>query len=134
MLRSVLAFVAVVAACSAAAAEVLPAPSVWKNQRGSELTVTKVEPNGNFTGTFVNRAPGFGCQNEPFDASGHAWSRRVVFTVVWKNAKQDCRSTTTWFGLMTSKTMQTTWQLSAIDPKSGRPKLRWGRDRFDRVK
>jgi hypothetical protein len=134
MLRSIVICVALVATCAIAVAQGLPASSVWKNQRGSELTVTTVDPTGRFSGTYVNRAPGFACQNEPFDVSGHAWSRRVVFTVVWKNASQDCRSTTTWFGVTSSKTMQTTWQLSAINPKTRRPRVSWGRDRFDRVK
>jgi hypothetical protein len=133
MLRSILAFVAVVAACTAAAAQVLPASSVWKNQRGSELTVTAVEPSGRFSGTYVNRAPGFGCQNEPFDVSGRTWRRQVAFTVMWKNAKQDCRSTTAWSGVVTKTTLQTTWKLSRIDPKTGRPKVLWGHSEFERV-
>jgi Avidin family len=133
MLRSILAFAAVVATCAAAAAQGLPASSAWKNQRGSEFTVTTVDATGKFSGTYVNRAAGFACQNEPFDVSGHTWSRRVVFTVVWKNASQDCRSITTWAGFVRKAALSTTWQLARVDPKTGRIKVQWGRDRFERV-
>jgi hypothetical protein len=134
MLRTVFAFVAVVATCVVAAAQELPASSTWKNQRGSELNVTAVDATGKFTGTYVNHAAGFACQDEPFDVSGHAWSHRVVFSVVWKNASQDCRSITTWAGIARKKVLSTAWQLAQVDPKAGRIKLQWGRDRFERVK
>ncbi|HEV1999332.1 MAG TPA: avidin/streptavidin family protein [Xanthobacteraceae bacterium] len=134
MLRSILAFMTVLAACTAAAAQGLPASSTWKNERGSELTVTTVDATGKFSGTYVNRAAGFGCQDEPFDVSGHAWSRRVVFSVVWKNANQDCRSITTWAGFVRKAALSTTWQLARVDPKTGRIKVRWGRARFEPVK
>jgi Avidin family len=134
MLRSILAFIAVVATCTAAAAQGLPASSTWKNERGSELTVTTVDATGKFSGTYVNRAAGFGCQYEPFDVSGHAWSHRVVFNVVWKNANQDCRSITTWAGFVRKAALSTPWQLASVDPKIGRIKVRWGHAGFERVK
>ncbi len=38
-------------------AQTLPAPSTWKNARGSVLTISGVDSEGKVTGTFVNMPP-----------------------------------------------------------------------------
>jgi len=52
-----------------AKADQLTAPSLWKNQRGSELRITSV--NGtSFRGTFTSFDPSFQCQGIPYPVTG----------------------------------------------------------------
>ncbi|WP_246649537.1 avidin/streptavidin family protein [Bradyrhizobium canariense] len=50
-------------------AQGLPAPSYWKNERGSELFIWSAS-SGAIQGTFTNHAQGFACQGIPYPASG----------------------------------------------------------------
>jgi len=44
----------------------IPTPSAWNNQSGSTLIINSIDSTGLITGTYVNRAPGYGCQNIPY--------------------------------------------------------------------
>jgi hypothetical protein len=110
-------FVAVIALLAAATitafAQSLPVPSYWLNQRGSEMKLYSIDPQGNFVGVYINHAQGFDCQGTPFPLSGHARGATVTFTVVWTNPWQDCRSTTIWHGVVQGRSMPTKWVLLA---------------------
>jgi Avidin family len=101
------------AATIAAFAQSLPVPSYWLNQRGSEMKLYAIDPQGNFLGVYINHAPGFACQGTPFPLSGHAIGALVTFTVVWTNPWQDCHSRTIWRGVVSGTSLPTKWLLLA---------------------
>ncbi len=117
MRRTALAFVILVTASVTAFAQSLPSWSIWKNQRGSIMKVFAVAPDRSFKGVYINNAPGFGCQGTPFDLTGRVSGSKVTFTVVWKNAWQDCKSKTVWYGVDLGITMPTKWTLTSAAGK-----------------
>jgi len=104
------------------------APSVWKNQRGSEMQVHWWNPVTNeFGGVYINRAPGYPrCANTPYTMTGKSNGNRVTFTVVWTNIFDDCKSKTVWRGRVRGNQMATKWLLTW----AGGQKV--GRDLFTR--
>jgi hypothetical protein len=112
-----------------ATAQVLPANSIWQNQRGSIMKVFYVNPStGVFNGIYVNNAVGFQSRGSPFDLNGRAIATGALsFKVVWKNSWQDCHSETTWYGRMAGQKIYTDWVLK----KDGGGTLR-GSDLFQR--
>src|SRR5271163_1598080 len=116
MNRLVIAFLVLVATSVSAFAQGLPIPSYWLNQRGSEMKLYAMEPNGTFTGVYINHAAGFACQNIPYNLAGRAWAdhsghENVLFGVVWTNWAQDCHSKTLWRGHLVGHTLWTEWIL-----------------------
>jgi hypothetical protein len=105
--RLICGFALVVAAPFVAFAQGLPVPSGWENQRGSILKVVSSQPDGRFSGVFINYAPGYQCQGIPYDVAGKSAGARVVFTVNFT----DCRTITTWRGRAAGATMPTRWVL-----------------------
>lgn len=121
--RIFLAFIALLLTSLTASAQVLPPFSSWLNQRGSSLYVAFV--NGNqFSGTFINRAPGFQCQGIPYPANGAVNPNgAVTFVVNFTN----CNSMTTWTGRIKGSQIPTKWILVY----KNRPYMR-GTDLFTR--
>jgi hypothetical protein len=113
MRRTALAFLVLITASVTAFAQSLPSWSIWKNQRGSILKVLAVAPDQTFTGIYINNEPGFACQGTPFNLTGRASGSKVTFTVLWKNAWQDCKSKTVWYGFDLGPTMPTKWTLTS---------------------
>jgi Avidin family len=111
--RFVAATALLVAATIAAFAQSLPVPSYWLNQRGSEMKLYSIDPQGNFLGIYINHAQGFACQGTPFALTGRATGANVTFRVVWQNAWQNCHSTTVWAGRVNGRSLPTDWVLSA---------------------
>jgi Avidin family len=111
MSRLVTALLLVVAATVSVFAQSLPVPSYWTNQRQSQMKLYYMDPQGNFTGVYINNAQGFGCQGTPFALTGHAAGANVTFTVVWNNGIQNCNSTTIWRGVVTGQKLPTNWIL-----------------------
>ena len=109
MRRLSVALLFVVTFASCALGQGLPAPSHWTNQHGSDLLLYTIDARGAFTGAFINRAPGFACDNTPYDLHGQVHGHHVSFVVVWKNAFQDCKAHTSWSGRVTGSTMITWW-------------------------
>jgi Avidin family len=121
MRKLFLAFFVLLASQTLAAADPLPAPSFWQNQRGSTLEIFSA---GNVSGVFINRASGFQCQNIPYPVTGTSTASTVVFTV---NFVQ-CNSQTTWRGSVRGIKMFTQWVLTYPGGKMR------GKDRFMRVR
>ena len=119
---------------SQAVGQSLPAPSTWKNQRGSEMKIVSAEAGGKFKGQYVNNAAGFGCQGVPYDLEGQVSGRRISFFVVWANPTKSCNSLTSWRGTLSADNISTRWELAYIDRSSGRVKILRGSDRFEKVK
>ncbi|MGY4616030.1 hypothetical protein ACVWZ4_001257 [Bradyrhizobium sp. USDA 4472] len=110
-----------------ATAQGLPAPSYWKNERGSELFVWSVN-SGAIQATFTNRAQGFSCQGIPYPASGAVNSTGLYFVVTFAQ----CNSFTRWIGAVNGSTIPTSWTLFYVD-KYGKPSKTKGTDTFIRV-
>jgi hypothetical protein len=125
MYRFVTALLLFIAATVGASAQSLPVPSFWMNQRGSYMNLYTMDPQGNFTGVYMNNAEGFKCRyspsNPPYKVTGQAHGANVTFTVVWNNGVQDCNSTTVWRGHVIGQTMPTSWVLygPGIQPQYG---------------
>jgi len=74
-------------------ADGLTAPSLWKNQRGSELRITSVT-GSQLHGTFTNFDPNFQCRGIPYPISGYTTGGPTQFTVNFVK----CGTVTTWSG------------------------------------
>ena len=78
MLRAGLAIFAMLASITLATAQALPSGSRWTNQRGSDLFVVYVQPDGKFTGLYTK--PGFGIQLPGYvrRAGSSQWESRHI--------------------------------------------------------
>ena len=108
-------------------AQSLPAPSFWKNQRGSELKVWAVS-GGAIQGEFTNNAPGFECQGIPYPAVGRETANGLFFVVTFAR----CNSLTRWQGYVRGSRMFTKWTLFYVKP-NGSPGTLSGSDIFQRT-
>jgi hypothetical protein len=113
MLRVLTALTLLVLATAAHAQSAL-APSNWKNQRGSEMQLHWWNPiNQDVGGIYINRAPGYPrCANTPYILNGKSDGTRISFTVNWTNPFDDCKSSTTWQGIIQGNTIRTRWVLT----------------------
>ena len=109
MLRFALAALLYVTPAAAFAAAGLPVPSHWKDAQGSEVAFFTSDAKGALTGTFVSHAPGFACATLPFNLRGRVQGHHVTFSVVWKNAIEDCKGQTTWSGNVSGKLLHVWW-------------------------
>ncbi|HLI99461.1 MAG TPA: avidin/streptavidin family protein [Bradyrhizobium sp.] len=107
MKKLLLAFCVLIGFSGAGFADPLTAPSLWRNQRGSELRITAVGNNGSLRGTFTNYAPGYQCQGIPYPIVGTTSPGPTTFTV---NFVQ-CRTVTKWNGTASGFGMPTEWVL-----------------------
>jgi len=94
--RCIAAVALLVATTITVFAQSFPVPSYWLNQRGSEMKLYAIDPQGNFTGVYINHAAGFACQGTPFPLAGHVSG-----------------TTTIWHGLAKGSTLPTNWVLLA---------------------
>ena len=112
---------------SSASADSLPAPSFWKNQRGSELQIWTVT-NGVIQGMFTNNAQGFECQGIPYPVTGRQSANGFFFVVTFAK----CNSLARWRGTVRGSQMFTTWDLYYIKP-DGNLGIMPGADTFQRL-
>src|SRR3954464_11135072 len=82
------------------------APSLWKNQHGSELRITSVKGIG-FRGTFTSFDPGFQCRGIPYPVTGTSAGPQTSFTVSFVK----CRTVTKWAGNTMGFGMSVQWVL-----------------------
>jgi Avidin family len=112
---------------NAVAQGALPAPSTWKNQRGSILEITSVDPTGVIKGKFTNNAPNTKCLGTIFDIVGHTLKNGQIFFGV---TFTPCNTITSWHGSVAGTTYSTTWALSTIDDETGVIETISGADTF----
>lgn len=110
-----------------ALAQGLPAPSYWKNERGSELFIWSSN-NGAIQGIFTNHAQGFQCQGIPYPAAGAVKPTSLYFVVTFAQ----CNSFTRWVGRTNGSQMPTSWTLFYVDG-NGQPQKLKGADTFTRI-
>ena len=84
--------------------------SAWTNQSGSTLYINNIGSNGLLTGTYINRAPGYGCQNIAYPVTGWVYGTAITFTTIWQST-ESCNSITAWTGFLYNGQIQTLWQL-----------------------
>ncbi|HTS40413.1 MAG TPA: avidin/streptavidin family protein [Xanthobacteraceae bacterium] len=99
----------------AAFAQGLPAPSDWKNQRGSIMHVDFWNPiTQQFFGSYTNNAPNYPhCNGKPYRMWGQSDGRKITFTVIWSGLfLEDCQSTTVWTGSVRGNRINTRWVLT----------------------
>lgn len=99
-------------AANPAAAPTLQAISAWTNQSGSTLYIDAIDPAGKITGHYINRAPGYSCQNISYPVTGWVYGTAVTFTTIWESAAESCNSITSWTGFLNAQgQIATLWQL-----------------------
>ena len=90
----------------------LTASSAWTNQDGSTLYINSVGSNGQITGTYINRAPGYSCQNISYPVTGWIYGTAITFTTIWQSSTESCNSITAWTGFYYNGEIATLWQLT----------------------
>lgn len=107
------------------------AMSAWQNQRGSIFTIDRVDADGKLTGTFINRAQGYLCQNIPYPVVGWIYGTAISFTTKWQSTTESCNSITAWTGFYNrdSGKIETLWDLS-ISGSTERSQILQGQDTF----
>jgi len=103
--------------------------SAWTNQSGSILYINSVASNGQLTGTYINRAKGYGCQNIPYPVTGWVYGTAITFTTIWRSAKESCNSITAWTGFYYQGQIHTLWQL-VVNGSSSIGQIVQGTDTF----
>jgi hypothetical protein len=112
-------------AAATASAQVPPAPSTWKNDKGSILNVWSVTGDV-VLGQFINQAQGFECQGIPYPAAGRVqYNGKLFFVVTFAK----CNSFTIWHGRVNGPQIKTKWTLFYVD-KNGDPAKLNGADTF----
>lgn len=89
----------------------IQASSSWSNQRGSTLYIDSIGSDGLVTGTYINRAAGYQCQNIPYPVTGWVYGTAITFTTIWQSATESCNSITSWTGFFYQGQIHTLWQL-----------------------
>jgi Avidin family len=115
---------------SCAQAEDIQPNTVWRNDRGSDFTITDITADGVLTGTYVNRAQGFKCKNTEYPVAGKVVGDKIVFSVRWKNDTEDCASLTTWAGYLYKGRLIADWILVYSDSGLKLPFQMLGTDYF----
>ncbi|MEE2567717.1 avidin/streptavidin family protein [Hyphobacterium marinum] len=111
MIRTAAALALAFVGIEAAAAQGLPATSVWENQSGSVLYIDDVRENGHFHGRYVNNAAGYACQGVEYRVVGDVFDPLIAFSVVWRAEAETCHTITSWTGEVDGGTIRTEWSL-----------------------
>ena len=111
----------------------IPTPSAWDNKVGSTLTINSISSTGLITGSYINRAPGYDCQNIAYPVTGWAYGTLISFNTIWQSASESCNSITAWAGFLYQGKMSTLWSLT-INGSSSTAQIIRGNDTFTQVK
>ena len=90
----------------------IPAPSVWENKSGSTLQIDSIASDGLMTGSYINRAAGYGCQNISYPVTGWADGTALTFNTLWESIAESCNSITAWAGLLDQGQISSLWNLT----------------------
>lgn len=107
----------------------LQALSAWTNQSGSTLYIDTIGSNGLLTGTYINRASGYGCQNISYPVTGWVYGTAITFTTIWQSTTESCNSITAWTGFYDQGKISTLWQLT-INGSTSTSQIITGADTF----
>ncbi len=107
----------------------LQALSAWTNQSGSTLYIDAIGSNGLLTGTYINRAQGYGCQNISYPVTGWVYGTAITFNTIWQSTTESCNSITAWTGFYYQGKISTLWQLT-INGSTNTSQILQGSDTF----
>lgn len=107
----------------------LSALSAWTNQSGSTLYIDTIDSNGLLTGTYINRAAGFSCQNISYPVTGWVYGTAITFNTLWQSTAESCNSITAWTGFYYQGQLSTLWQL-VINGSTNTSQIITGTDTF----
>ncbi|WP_445945773.1 avidin/streptavidin family protein [Shewanella sp.] len=117
-------------------AQELTAMSAWVNQDGSTLYINSINAQGELTGSYINRAAGFACQNSPYPVNGWVFGTAISFSTKWLNSVESCNSITSWSGFYNNAGGQgkisTLWQL-VVNGSSSPSQILKGQDVFSQT-
>lgn len=86
--------------------------TTWVNQRGSQLTISTINPDGSFVGTYVNRDLKYMCRDVPYGVSGWVYGDEIGFQVRWSRPSgPNCASIASWTGFLAQGVIRTRWEL-----------------------
>ncbi len=108
---------------------ILQALSAWTNQSGSTLYIDTIGSNGLLTGTYINRAQGYGCQNISYPVTGWVYGTAITFNTIWQSTTESCNSITAWTGFYHQGAISTLWQLT-INGSTSSSQILQGNDTF----
>jgi hypothetical protein len=85
----------------------------WVNQSGSVMNFT-LAAGGIISGSYINNAPGTGCQGTAYPLTGWVYGNTIAWSVAWTNATASCNSVTAWAGYYDPNTsaILTQWSLA----------------------
>lgn len=107
----------------------LQALSAWTNQSGSTLYIDTIGRDGLLTGTYINRAPGYACQNISYPVTGWVYGTAITFNTIWQSNIESCNSITAWTGFYYQGAISTLWQLT-VNGSTSTSEILKGRDTF----
>lgn len=107
----------------------IQASSAWNNQSGSTLYIDAVNPNGQITGHYINRAQGYNCQNISYPVTGWIFGTAITFSTIWQSTTESCNSITSWTGFYYNGQISTLWQLT-INGSTNTSQILQGSDLF----
>jgi hypothetical protein len=107
----------------------IQALSAWTNQSGSTLYIDTIGSNGLLTGTYINQAPGYGCQNIAYPVTGWVYGTAITFNTLWESTTDSCNSITAWAGFYYQGEISTLWQLT-INGSTSTSQILQGSDTF----
>jgi|TARA_B110000879_G_scaffold50622_1_gene71536 hypothetical protein len=110
----------------------VPVPSVWENQSGSSLQIETVGTDGLITGTYINRAAGYGCQNVSYPVTGWVYGTALSFNTLWEAVSESCNSITAWAGFLYQGQISALWNLT-INGSSSSSQILQGSDTFKQI-
>lgn len=110
----------------------IPIPSSWVNQDGSTLSITAVDSAGLLTGSYINKAAGYNCQNIVYPVTGWVYGTAITFDTKWESTVESCNSITSWAGFLYQRQLSTFWNLTQ-NGSSSTSHIIQGKDTFTQV-
>ena len=110
----------------------IPVPSVWENQSGSTLQIDSIGNDGLITGSYINRASGYSCQNISYPVTGWAYGTALTFNTLWESVSESCNSITAWAGFLSQGQISTLWNLT-INGSTSTSQIVQGSDIFKQI-
>lgn len=107
----------------------LQAHSAWTNQDGSTLYIDTIRSDGLLTGTYINRAQGYNCQNISYPVTGWVYGTAITFNTIWQSTTESCNSITAWTGFYYQGKISTLWQIT-INGSTSTSQIIQGSDTF----
>ncbi len=114
---------------SARADNSIAVPSSWVNTEGSTLTISAIDSDGQITGSYVNKAAGWNCQNIAYPVTGWIYGAAITFDTKWESTTESCNSITSWAGFLYQGQINTFWNLTQ-NGSSSTSQILQGKDTF----